>query len=129
MGWRGWKAGQLSKGVILAPPLWFASGFCPYRQRKKTLLVAMDRACPESGTSRGPGQGGPSLLCVLVDGSLRGLEEEGLAGGFWMSRLRKNTLQMEMGLGYCALPVTLTWLSSWLPLGSSSGPSYAVCLR
>lgn len=59
MGWRGWKAGQLSKGGILAPSLWFASGFCPYRQRKKTLLVAMDRACPESGTSRGPGQGGP----------------------------------------------------------------------
>lgn len=86
----------------------------------------MDRACPESGTSRGPGQGGPSLLCVSVGGFLRGLEEEGLAGAFWMFRLRKNTLQTETGLGCCALGMTLTRLSPWLPLGSSSGPGYAV---
>lgn len=45
-------------------PFWFASGFCPCRQRKKSLLVAMDQACPESGTSRGSSREG--RVCSVV---------------------------------------------------------------
>lgn len=106
MGWRGWKAGRPSIGGILVLPLWFASGFCSCRQRKKTLLVAMDRACPESGTSRGPGQGGQSLLCALLDGSLGGWRGKGQRGLLGI-QTGNNTLQMETGLG-CCTPVTLT---------------------
>uniref|UniRef100_A0A2I3HUV4 SID1 transmembrane family member 2 n=1 Tax=Nomascus leucogenys TaxID=61853 RepID=A0A2I3HUV4_NOMLE len=36
----------------LSCPIWVACGFCPCRQKKKTLLVAIDRACPESGHPR-----------------------------------------------------------------------------
>ena len=84
-----WRAGlgdgeggrQASRpGRTLFLPLWFASGFCSCRQRKKTLLVAMDRACPESGTSKGRGQGGQSVLCALVDGSLGGWRGRGQLG-------------------------------------------------
>uniref|UniRef100_A0A2K6C2F6 SID1 transmembrane family member 2 n=1 Tax=Macaca nemestrina TaxID=9545 RepID=A0A2K6C2F6_MACNE len=42
----GWPKGSLSC------PIWVAFGFCPCRQKKKTLLVAIDRACPESGHPR-----------------------------------------------------------------------------
>uniref|UniRef100_A0A2K6UK09 SID1 transmembrane family member 2 n=1 Tax=Saimiri boliviensis boliviensis TaxID=39432 RepID=A0A2K6UK09_SAIBB len=42
----GWLKGSLSC------PIWVACGFCPCRQKKKTLLVAIDRACPESGHPR-----------------------------------------------------------------------------
>lgn len=83
VGWRGWKAGQPSRGLRRLLPFWFASGFCPCRQRKKSLLVAVDRACPESGTCRGSGWGGLSALWCGGDiggWCPWGLEEAGALG-------------------------------------------------
>lgn len=72
--------------------------------------------------------GGQSLLFLLegivVDGSLGGWRR--LSGGFWIFRLGV-TVQMDMGLGYCA-SLSLTCLSGRLPLDSFSGSSCTVCL-
>lgn len=62
---QGHGVGRVEDPVL---PRGFASGFCPCRQRKKTLLLAVDRACPESGTG-GPGWEG-RVLCVLGCGWL-----------------------------------------------------------
>lgn len=106
MGWIGWKAGRPGIGGILVLSLWFASGFCPCRQKKKTLLVAMDRACPESGTFRGPGWAGrvrSVLEGLVVDGSLGGVGGGRTGLGVSGVQIGSNTLQMEMGPEYCVL--------------------------
>ncbi|XP_030650656.1 SID1 transmembrane family member 2 isoform X3 [Nomascus leucogenys] len=50
--WRGRRKSQPHTEGSLSCPIWVACGFCPCRQKKKTLLVAIDRACPESGHPR-----------------------------------------------------------------------------
>ena len=68
-----------------------------WRQRKKTLLLAIDRACPESGICRGQG----------LAGSVVGRWEQGWVGngqkrvGWWLLyvRPRSNISQLEPGLG------------------------------
>lgn len=60
-----------------------------------------------------------------MDGSLGGWRK--LSGGFWVFR-SVLTLQVDMGLGYCAHP-SLTCLSERLLLDSFSGSGYTVCLR
>lgn len=70
------------------------------------LLVAMDRACPESGTSGGLGREGrvcSVIFWMLPLGAGGGKASWGLLG----IQIGSNTLQMETGLGSCA-PVTLT---------------------
>lgn len=65
-GVEGVKGGQPSWRDA-RPALWFASGFCPCRQRKKTLLLAVNRACPESGTYRGLGGRAECARCFGGD--------------------------------------------------------------